>query len=944
MKIASWIYRLALHLCILNPVYALDNRNEKFQKDFENKNYFMLELKDNSFIESITKIHPTWNYEYQIDTLDTFHVFSLPKNDSDIDWLTQIDSVDDIIDNREHHLLLKREQQDFVDLLHENKVHGVHPFRKRKLEKRIPIPIDHETINLDKVFHKRAKLDSVMEELANVEKEFDINDPIFKDQWHIFNTAFPGHDVNVIPVWRMNITGKGVVTALIDDGLDYDSPDLKDNYSPEGSWDYNDNRPNPKPELVNDWHGTRCAGEIAAAKSNGYCGVGVAYDSKVAGIRILSGEISPEDEANAMMYGLDVNDIYSCSWGPPDNGKSMDVPDKIVRAAMMKGILDGRDGKGALYVFASGNGARHQDSCNFDGYTNSIYSLTVSAIDHKGLHPDYAESCNAVMVVTYSSGSGEHIHTTDINDQCADGHGGTSAAAPLAAGIYALILEANPELTWRDVQYLTVLSAAEIDPSDGSWHDTAIEGRKYSKKYGWGKIDAEKMVKMAQDDWKLLKPQAWYYMPYQIANKGISNEIGEVEDSFTVTSEHLQNVNFDHVEQITVTVDITANKRGAVEVDLISPSGIVSALAVSRPRDIDQLGFRKWTFSSVAHWGESGAGEWTIKVRNTDKTNSVKLIGWQLRAFGECVNPDLATRFDMNEDYSKLNLIEANSTSGSLVLESTSTNLPSKSESSSHVTTSVESSSETTSVQFSSTVEESVPTSTSTDDTNKEIESATAPTTTHSTLTSASASASSSSVPEEGTYPHTDESRHYITYFSAFLISGFLILLYMLKNRRAPGRARRREDFEFDIIHPDEDESRFEFDDSDFSDNVDNVDNDSDTHNNNSNNNGKKNHILDDEFDIFDDDANPISFSEDSKDMRIIDSAEDSGFDLGSSKLAGYSKTDDIIKDAQLKESDESRLFDSSKQKQPHLDPDYSTEHSNLISSTSTSDDDHLTP
>ena len=70
--------------------------------------------------------------------------------------------------------------------------------------------------------------------------------------------------------------------------------------------------------------------------------------------------------------------------------------------------------KGSNLCFASGNGGRFGDSCNFDGYTNSIYSITVGAIDYKGLHPQYSEACSAVMVVTYSSGSGEHIHTTDI--------------------------------------------------------------------------------------------------------------------------------------------------------------------------------------------------------------------------------------------------------------------------------------------------------------------------------------------------------------------------------------------------------------------------------------------------------------------------------------------------------------------------------------------------
>ena len=50
-----------------------------------------------------------------------------------------------------------------------------------------------------------------------------------------------------------------------------------------------------------------------------------------------------------------------------------------------------------------------EDQCNFDGYTNSIFSITVGAIDRKGLHPYYSELCAAMMIVTPSSGSGDHI-------------------------------------------------------------------------------------------------------------------------------------------------------------------------------------------------------------------------------------------------------------------------------------------------------------------------------------------------------------------------------------------------------------------------------------------------------------------------------------------------------------------------------------------------------
>mgnify|MGYP002384929325 CR=1 FL=1 len=75
----------------------------------------------------------------------------------------------------------------------------------------------------------------------------------------------------------------------------------------------------PLPSLSDDYHGTRCAGEIAAVV-NDRCGVGVAYKSKVSGIRILSGDVTDEIEAASLNYMWDVNHIYSNSWGPYDNG------------------------------------------------------------------------------------------------------------------------------------------------------------------------------------------------------------------------------------------------------------------------------------------------------------------------------------------------------------------------------------------------------------------------------------------------------------------------------------------------------------------------------------------------------------------------------------------------------------------------------------------------
>jgi kexin len=214
--------------------------------------------------------------------------------------------------------------------------------------------------------------------------------------------------VNVTDVWMQGITGHNATVAIVDDGLDMYSEDLKDNYYAEGSYDFNDNVLEPKPRLADDRHGTRCAGEVSAVKNN-VCGVGVAWDSKIAGIRILSKLITDADEAVAMNYAYQHNQIYSCSWGPPDDGRSMDAPGILIKRAMVNAVQNGRGGLGSIYVFASGNGAANEDNCNFDGYTNSIYSITVGAIDRKGLHPYYSEKCSAQLVVTYSSGSGDAI-------------------------------------------------------------------------------------------------------------------------------------------------------------------------------------------------------------------------------------------------------------------------------------------------------------------------------------------------------------------------------------------------------------------------------------------------------------------------------------------------------------------------------------------------------
>lgn len=180
------------------------------------------------------------------------------------------------------------------------------------------------------------------------------------------------------------------------------------NYDPEASVDLNEDDPDPFPRydfFNSNKHGTRCAGTVAATANNSVCAVGIAYDAKIGGVRILDGQILDVLEAKAISFNRDYIDIYSASWGPDDNGRTVDGPGELARQALRDGVDKGRNGKGSIFVWASGNGGKYLDSCNADGYSTSIYTLSVSSVSENGHIPWYSESCSSSMATTYSSGS-----------------------------------------------------------------------------------------------------------------------------------------------------------------------------------------------------------------------------------------------------------------------------------------------------------------------------------------------------------------------------------------------------------------------------------------------------------------------------------------------------------------------------------------------------------
>lgn len=580
MKVAPLVNFLSL-----GALAAATEAAKVAPRDFSGSDYYVLHLDTDTSPDQIA-LRLGLTHEGQLGELQDHHIFAASKAEHDV---------------VKRELAERRRRKRGVD--DRDILDGVLLSKKQELrapwEKRIVPPPRAGPPPLSKR-QGDEPVDWALQKQKSVATTLGINDPIFNEQWHLFNAVQPGHDVNVTDVWLQGITGKNATVAIVDDGLDMYSNDLKANYYAQGSYDFNDKTDEPRPRLSDDRHGTRCAGEVSAVK-NDVCGVGVAYDSKIAGLRILSKLISDADEAVAMNYDFQHNQIYSCSWGPPDDGRSMDAPGILIRRAMLNAVQNGRGGLGSIYVFASGNGAGNDDNCNFDGYTNSIYSITVGALDRKGEHPYYSEECSAGLVVTYSSGGGDAIHTTDVGEnQCYSGHGGTSAAAPLAAGIFALALQVRPDLSWRDMQYLAMLTAVPINVDDGSWQDTTI-GKKFSHTFGYGKIDSYSLVEMAKD-WKSVKPQSWYFSPWIHVNEAIPQGEQGLAVSFDITPDMLKEANLERIEHVTVTMNIAHTRRGDISVDLISPNKVVSHLSVPRRLDSETAGYDDWTFMSVVHW------------------------------------------------------------------------------------------------------------------------------------------------------------------------------------------------------------------------------------------------------------------------------------------------------------------------------------------------------
>lgn len=507
---------------------------------------------------------------------------------------------------------------------------------------------------------KSSTTNKVVEPLPSL---INFNDNGYSDQWYLIDRGQRHipllNDMNVKNAWLNGWTGKNVSIVIVDDGLDHEHPDFLGKYRADLSYDLNDESdlahdPMPGSFDSNNNHGTRCAGAAAANANNSVCGVGVAYNADIAAIRVLDGPITDLIEAKALSYKSAQVDIRSASWGPKDDGAHMEYPGKLVNLALEDGVINGRRGKGTLFVWASGNGGANGDDCSCDGYVSHWNIISIGSVNHLGMRPFFMELCPSTMAVVYSGGRtktnwdvrggdpGVRVVTSDVRGKCTKTFQGTSAAAPLAAGAFALVLEANPDLTYRDVMHL-IARTARI-PNKEDTHGWQVNGAGYhvNDKYGFGVLDVSYMLQQAQT-WKNVKPRQKCVIEFNDSGVELPLQLhGPQKDRVELTMRVRESdcpAKLDELEHTIANISFSHARRGDVKMRLISPMGTQSEILSYRKNDKTSKGIKFFPFMTLFNWGESPYGKWKLIVESKESSDSNsggdinKMFGGQLESF-----------------------------------------------------------------------------------------------------------------------------------------------------------------------------------------------------------------------------------------------------------------------------------------------------------------------
>jgi subtilisin family serine protease len=272
------------------------------------------------------------------------------------------------------------------------------------------------------------------------------------------STGLWGLDAVSAPeVWNAGYTGKDVVVAVIDSGVDFTHSDLNDNIwinqkeiSGNGidddcngyvddliGWDFLGGDNNP---MDSDGHGTHVAGTIAAER-NGAGIIGVAFDAKIMPIRVLDRQAGSD---SSIAQGI----VYAANNGADVINLSLGGLAPMPETAL---AIQYAAERGSMVVIAAGN--KQLSEPEYPAYYAKKWGIAVGAIDENWNMAEFSNWAGQDSRLPYIVAPGVNIYSTVPNGNYAS-EDGTSMAAPHVAGVIALMLSANPDLTPTQIRQI----------------------------------------------------------------------------------------------------------------------------------------------------------------------------------------------------------------------------------------------------------------------------------------------------------------------------------------------------------------------------------------------------------------------------------------------------------------------------------------------------------